>query len=60
MELAILKKDSCPITMDEFSETNTAVMPCGHLFNTIAIAESFKKYPNQCPMCRNMGLATFV
>ena len=60
MELAILKKDSCPITMDDFTESNTAVMPCGHLFTTLAIAESFKKCPNQCPICRNPGLATFV
>lgn len=60
MELAILKKDTCPITMDDFTESNTAVMPCGHLFTTLAIAESFKKCPNQCPICRNPGLATFV
>lgn len=60
MELAIMKKETCPITMDDFSTSNTAVMPCGHLFSAIAIAESFKKCPNQCPICRTGGLATFV
>jgi hypothetical protein len=60
LELAIMKKDTCPITLDDFSASNTAVMPCGHLFSTLAIAESFKKCPNQCPVCRTAGLATFV
>ena len=60
MELAIMKKEQCPITMDDFSPQNTAVMPCGHLFSTIAIAESFKTCPNQCPVCRSPGLAAYV
>jgi len=59
-ELAVMKKETCPITMDEFSANATAVMPCGHLFSTIAIAESFKSCMNQCPVCRVAGLATYV
>lgn len=60
LELAVMKKETCPITMDEFSVNATAVMPCGHLFSTIAIAESFKSCMNQCPVCRVAGLATYV
>jgi len=60
LELAVMKKETCPITMDEFSANNTAVMPCGHIFSTIAIAESFKSCMNQCPVCRVAGLATYV
>lgn len=60
LELAIMKKEQCPITLDDYTAQNTAVMPCGHLFSTIAIAESFKTCPNQCPVCRTPGLAAYV
>ena len=60
MELAILKKDMCPITVEEFSAGNTAVMPCGHLFMQMAIEESFKKEHRKCPECRQIGSPTYV
>ena len=59
-ELAILRKELCPIVAEEFIAGNTAVMPCGHLFMQIAIEESFKKEANKCPWCRQMGTPTFV
>jgi hypothetical protein len=59
-ELAVLKKEQCPITVEEFSSGNTAVMPCGHLFMQMAIEESFKKEANKCPWCRQLGRPTYV
>lgn len=60
LALAQMRKDMCPITVEEFSAGNTAVMPCGHLFMQIAIEETFKKEPNKCPACRQAGRPTFV
>jgi hypothetical protein len=60
LEFAILRKEMCPITAEEFSPGNAAVLPCGHLFMQIAIEESFKKEPNKCPWCRQQGSPTFV
>ena len=59
-ELAVMKKEQCPITVEEFSSGNTAVMPCGHLFMQMAIEESFKKEANKCPWCRQLGRPTYV
>jgi len=59
-ELAVLRKEMCPITAEEFSVGNTAVMPCGHLFMQMAIEESFKKERNKCPWCRQHGSPTYV
>ena len=60
LELAVMRKEMCPITIEEFSVGNTAVMPCGHLFMQIAIDESFKKEPHKCPWCRQYGNPTYV
>ena len=60
MRLAILDKEQCPITVEDFSEGNTAVMPCGHLFMQSAIEESFKTEPTKCPWCRQPGRPQYV
>jgi len=60
LALAKLRHEECPVVAEEFSDGNTAVMPCGHLFAQIAIEESFKKEPNRCPACRAPGRPTFV
>jgi hypothetical protein len=59
-DLAVLRKEQCPVTMEDFSAGNTAVMPCGHLFMQFAIEESFKKEPQKCPWCRQAGKPTYV
>jgi hypothetical protein len=59
-DLAVMRKEMCPITAEEFSAGNTAVMPCGHLFMQMAIEESFKKEPQKCPWCRQHGIPTYV
>jgi hypothetical protein len=59
-DLAVIRKEQCPITMEDFTVGNTAVMPCGHLFMNMAIAESFKKEPYKCPWCRQKGVPTCV
>jgi hypothetical protein len=60
LALAKLRHEQCPIVAEEYSDGNTAVMPCGHLFAQIAIEESFKKTPNTCPACRAYGRPTYV
>ncbi len=60
LELAQLKRESCPITVEEFVNGNTAVLPCGHLFTRLAIMESFKTAPNRCPACRVAGAPVYV
>lgn len=60
LELAQLKRESCPITAEEFTTGSTAVMPCGHIFSSLAITESFKKAPRQCPACRATGPPVYV
>ena len=60
LALAKLRHDQCPIIAEEYSDGNTAVMPCGHLFAQIAIEETFKKTPNTCPACRATGRPTYV
>jgi len=59
-DLAVMRKEMCPITVEEFSVGNTAVMPCGHLFMQMAIEESFKKEPHKCPWCRQYGNPSYV
>ena len=59
-DLAVMRKEMCPITVEEFSVGNTAVMPCGHLFMQMAIEESFKKEPHKCPWCRQYGNPAYV
>ena len=59
-DLAVIRKEQCPVTMEDFSAGNTAVMPCGHLFMQFAIEESFKKEPYKCPWCRQTGKPTYV
>lgn len=60
LEFAQSKHEMCPITAEEYITGQTAVMPCGHLFMTMAIEETFKKEPNKCPACRQPGRPTFV
>jgi len=59
-DLATIKKEQCPIMMEEFTVGNTAAMPCGHLFVKMAIEESFKKEANKCPWCRQTGEVTYI
>jgi len=59
-DLAVTRKEQCPVTMEDFSAGNTAIMPCGHLFMQFAIEESFKKEPYKCPWCRQTGRPTYV
>jgi hypothetical protein len=60
LDLAIIRKEMCPITAEELSTGNAAVMPCGHIFMRFAIEESFKKERNKCPWCRQHGAPTHV
>ena len=45
MEFARSKGEFCPIVAEEFTAGGAAVMPCGHLFSSAGLDESFKKEP---------------
>jgi hypothetical protein len=60
MEFARSKGEFCPILAEEFIAGGTAVMPCGHLFASAGLDESFKKQPYTCPTCRYAGHPTYV
>jgi hypothetical protein len=60
LELAKLRCEVCPITLEPLKEGNTAVMTCGHMFTHLAIHESFKHDKNICPSCRATGLPMYV
>jgi hypothetical protein len=60
VDLAIIRKEMCPITVEEFARGHSAVMPCGHIFMQFAIEETFKKEPNKCPACRQPGIPTYA
>ncbi len=59
-ELARIRHTECPIIAEELTESNTAVMPCGHLFSRLGIDESFKKERGRCPACRAEGYPAYV
>ena len=60
LDLAILRREQCPITVEDYAVGHTAVLPCGHLFARAALEECFKKDANTCPTCRSKGRPTFV
>lgn len=51
VEAAIVKKETCPITMEEISMENVAMTPCGHLFDKTALQMALRTR-NTCPQCR--------
>jgi len=51
VEAAIVKKETCPITMEEITMENVAMTPCGHLFDKTALQVSLRTR-NTCPQCR--------
>jgi len=48
IELAVLKGEQCPVTMDPLTRINTVCTPCGHLFSRGVLKEGVGK----CPICR--------
>lgn len=51
VEMAIAKKDTCPIMMEELVKGNISAPPCGHLFSDKGIEESLQR-TGKCPTCR--------
>ena len=53
IELAILKNQICPISLEPMSAKTIAYTPCGHLFNYESLHHSFTHTHLQgCPSCR--------
>lgn len=51
VELAIQKKEECPITMDLLTKENVSCPPCGHLFTFDALKRVLSE-TGKCPFCR--------
>jgi len=51
MELAVLKKDKCPIMLEELTQENIAYTSCGHLFSADAILRNIE-ISGCCATCR--------
>ena len=50
MEGALYRKESCPVSYEDLTEDNVAILPCFHIFDKVAIA----RVPNKrCPVCRS-------
>jgi hypothetical protein len=60
LDLAILRREQCPITVEDYAVGHAAVLPCGHLFMRAALEECFKKDAGTCPACRSKGRPTYV
>lgn len=60
LDLAMLRHEQCPITVEDYTVGHTAVLPCGHLFARAALEECFKKDANTCPACRGKGRPTYA
>lgn len=51
VDLAISKKEECPVTMEAFTHENVACPPCGHLFTKEALKRALESN-GRCPTCR--------
>ena len=51
VESAILKKETCSITMEEITMENAGMTRCGHLFDKDALATALNM-AGKCPQCR--------
>lgn len=60
LDLAVLRCEQCPITVEDYAVGHTAVLPCGHLFARAALEECFKTDAGTCPACRSKGRPTYV
>lgn len=51
VDLAISKREECPITMEAFTHENVACPPCGHLFTKEGLKRALES-SGRCPTCR--------
>jgi hypothetical protein len=52
VDLAIQKREECPITREPLTRANVAGTPCGHLFTYESILSAIQ-YNSKCPTCRS-------
>ena len=51
VEMAISKKETCSITLEELTLGNVGMTPCGHLFDKNALHTALR-ISKKCPQCR--------
>ena len=49
--LEVFSTEECSICLDNFDDTDSLTLPCGHTFHTCCILEWFDKQMT-CPVCR--------
>ena len=60
-DLAVLRGDHCPITHEKFTAGNVAIMPCGHIYSTLALHTYFgMKNDKKCLICKYDGIPIYL
>ena len=60
-ELAVLQGDHCPITHEQFTIGNVAIMPCGHIYSKSALCTYFFTINDKkCLICKYDGIPVYL
>jgi len=60
-DLAVLRGDHCPITHEQFTIGNVAIMPCGHIYSKSALSTYFyTKNDKKCLICKYNGVPVYL
>ena len=60
-DLAVLRDEHCPITHEQFTLGNVAIMPCGHIYSKSALSTYFyTKNDKKCIICKYDGIPIYL
>lgn len=60
-DLAVLRNEHCPITHEQFTIGNVAIMPCGHIYSKSALCTYFyTKNDKKCLICKYNGIPVYL
>lgn len=60
-DLAVLRYEHCPITLEQFTLGNVAIMPCGHIYSKSALHTYFyTKNDKKCLICKYDGIPVYL
>jgi len=60
-DLAVLRNEHCPITLEQFTIGNVAIMPCGHIYSKSALSTYFyTKNDKKCLICKYNGIPVYL
>ena len=60
-DLAVLQNEHCPITHEQFTIGNVAIMPCGHIYSKSGLCTYFyTKNDKKCLICKYNGIPVYL